>query len=346
MNELVEKITDRLLNIKQAAFHEVCPISIIDINNWEWAQGVSMYGIYKCYKEMGMEAYLSKMIQWYDSRIREGLPDKNVNTTAPMLALAYLAEETGRKDYMDLCIKWVEWIMEDMPRTKERGIQHCVSGEENHGQLWSDTLFMTVLFVAKMGTLMQNRAYIEEAKKQFLIHIKYLYDKESGLWYHGWTFEGNNNFAKAHWARGNCWYIISVVEFIEMIELDDALKNYLLDILNAQLQALKELQDISGGWHTLLDDASSYLEVSAAAGFGYGILKAVRLGLIGQQYKDMGDKALKYLKENITAEGVVENVSYGTGMGHTLEDYKKIPLCSMTYGQALAILALIEETHK
>ena len=70
------------------------------------------------------------------------------------------------------------------------------------------------------------------------------------------------------------------------------------------------------------------------------------MGLIGQQYKDMGDKALKYLKENITAEGVVENVSYGTGMGHTLEDYKKIPLCSMTYGQALAILALIEETHK
>ena len=45
MNELVEKITDRLLNIKQAAFHEVCPISIIDINNWEWAQGKYVWNI-------------------------------------------------------------------------------------------------------------------------------------------------------------------------------------------------------------------------------------------------------------------------------------------------------------
>lgn len=345
MNDLIEKIIDRLLNINEKEICEVCPISIIDIDNWEWAQGISMFGIYKCYKKLGIKKYLYDMIQWYDCRIREGIPDRNVNTTAPMLALVYLAEETGRREYMDLCVEWVDWIMKYMPRTKEGGIQHCVSGEENRGQLWIDTLFMTVLFIAKMGMLLQNSSYIEEAKKQFLIHIKYLLNKENGLWYHGWTFEGNHNFAKAQWARGNCWYTISVIEFIEMVQLKGALKEYFLDTLNAQLQTLKRFQDASGGWHTLLDDTSSYLEVSAIAGFSYGILKGLRLGLIDSQYKEMADHAVRYVKENITSEGVVKNVSYGTGMGHTLEDYKKIPLCSMAYGQALALLALLEEIH-
>ncbi len=61
---------------------------------------------------------------------------------------------------------------------------------------------MTVLPLAKIGKLLNRLDYLEEAKHQFLIHIKYLQDKKSGLWYHGWTFEGNHNYAEALWARG------------------------------------------------------------------------------------------------------------------------------------------------
>ena len=42
-------------------------------------------------------------------------------------------------------------------------------------------------------------------------------------------------------------------------------------------------------------------------------------------------------------EGVVEQVSYGTPMGRISKDfYKTIPIQPMPYGQALAILFLIE----
>lgn len=54
-----------------------------------------------------------------------------------------------------------------------------------------------MLPLAKIGLLFNKREYIEEAKKQFLIHIKYLCDNKTGLWFHGWTFEGNHNFAEA-----------------------------------------------------------------------------------------------------------------------------------------------------
>jgi unsaturated rhamnogalacturonyl hydrolase len=47
--------------------------------------------------------------------------------------------------------------------------------------------------------------------------------------------------------------------------------------------------------------------------------------------------------ENIDEHGVVQNVSYGTPMGKDSKDfYKQIPIRPMPYGQALAMLFLME----
>ena len=342
IKDVLKKTVNKMMEIKKNDFEETCPIGIIDIENWEWPQGVGMYGLWNYYKEQGEKEYLEILISWYERNISKGLPAKNVNTMAAMLTLACLAEETKRQDYFDLCNEWAKWIMEEMPRTEEGGLQHIVSGEENHNQLWIDTIFMTVLFLAKMGMLTNNSDYIEESKKQILLHIKYLYDKKTGFWFHGWTFDGRHNFANALWARGNCWYTSGVVEFIEMTGIEGGIKEYLLDTLVAQIEALEKAQDECGGWHTLLDDPETYIEISATAGFGYGILKAVRKGYISQKYKTVGEKALQCVVSNIDAGGEVKQVSYGTGMGHDLQHYKDIPLCPMTYGQALAILILGE----
>ncbi len=62
---------------------------------------------------------------------------------------------------------------------------------------------MTVMPLAKIGMLLNRPHYIREAKHQFLLHIQYLSDRKSGLFFHGWTFEdGGHNFAEGRWARG------------------------------------------------------------------------------------------------------------------------------------------------
>ena len=72
------------------------------------------------------------------------------------------------------------------------------------------------------------------------------------------------------------------------------------------------------------------------------MLKAARKGYIDQKYKETGMRALRYVMDNILEDGTADNVSYGTGMGRDLDHYRNIPLCPMTYGQALAILILME----
>lgn len=313
-------------------------------NDWEWTHGIGLYGIYKYYQLRNDERCRKIIEDWFSNRFRAGTPTKNVNTMAALLTLAYLYEERGEKSYLPYLDTWAEWVMHDMPRTEEGGLQHIVFNSENPQQLWDDTLMMSVLPLAKIGKVLGRPQYIEEAQRQFLVHTKYLCDRKTGLWFHGWTFAGRHNFAQALWARGNCWVTIAIPEFIELLDLQPGhhVREFLLDTLEAQVRALEQFQDQSGLWHTLIPDPSSYLEASAAAGFAYGILKSVRKRYLPQKYEHIGVQAAKGVLANVSADGELKNVSFGTAMGHDLDFYKKIPLTSMPYGQALAVLCLGE----
>jgi unsaturated rhamnogalacturonyl hydrolase len=121
---------------------------------------------------------------------------------------------------------------------------------------------------------------------------------------------------------------------------------FLIDTLEAQVKALEGFQDEGGLWHTLINDKSSYLEASAAAGFAYGILKAVRKGYLDAKYEPMAVKAIKAVLANISDDGELQQVSFGTPVFDDLQGYRDIPLTSMPYGQSMAILALVEYMNR
>lgn len=310
---------------------------------WEWTQGVGLFGLWKIYEETGEEEYLKKLEKYYERQMEIGLPAKNVNTTAPLLALTYVAEKNGNEAYKQICRDWAAWLVSELPRTKEGGFQHLTSDTLNEQELWDDTLFMSVLFLARMGKLEQNQAWINEAQYQFLLHTKYLADKKTGLWYHGWTFNGNHNFAEALWGRGNSWVTMAIPELFEIIDCEESVKRFLIEALDKQIESLKKYQNENGMWHTVIDDSTSYVEASATCGFAYGILKAVHLGLVDPSYEACARKALTPILDYIDAEGVLQQVSYGTPMGReSVQFYKDIELRPMPYGQAMAMLYLLE----
>lgn len=318
----------------------------------------------KFHEITGDEEALRISLLWFKDRFEIGTT-KNVNTMSPLLTAAYL-HEAKHADYLAHLDSWAEWVMYDMPRTEEGGLQHITYLVDNHQQLWDDTLMMTVLPLTKIGLVLGRQEYIEEAKRQFLLHIKYLADPQTGLWFHGtsskaysirtyiltpcyagWTFDGRHHFGKALWGRGNCWITVSIPDFIELLKLPptDGVHLFLTSTLKAQIDALVKYQDQSTGlWHTILDDPTSYLEASATAGFAYGILKALRMRLIPKEerYLKAAEKAVKGVMDNISEKGELQKVSFGTPVFNDAEEYKKIPLTSMPYGQSLALLALTE----
>ena len=331
-------------SIKNVSIDEVCKIGIIDINNWEWAQGVGLYGMYRFYEHTKNQADLDWIIDWVENNLKKGLPERNINTTAPLITVSELANLTGNEKYWDLCRDWVKWVIDPdgLPKTKYGGFQHIGSDTVNKDQLWDDTLFMTVLFLMKMGVYDKKPEYLKECEYQFQLHTQYLEDSKTGLWYHGWTFDGNHHFGEALWGRGNCWVTAFIPEYLEFTKGDCNIRRFMIQTLNAQVEALEKYQDESGLWHTLIDDENSYLEVSATAGFAYGILKGIRIGILDEKYREMAMKAVQGVIDNIAPDGTALNVSYGTGMGDDLQHYRDIPICPMTYGQAMVIMMLVE----
>ena len=346
IEEKLNLVAARMMALKNHDMKEVFPISLIDIDCWEWPQGVGLFGLYKYYTVSKKQEILDFLLSWYDARISEGIQEKNINTTSPMLTLTYLYEISGKESHLSLIKEWADWIMEEkgLIRTGDGCFQHMITGNPNDGEILIDTIFMTLLFLARAGKILGKPEYLDEVNYQVLNHIKYLFDKEAGLFYHGFNFNYNNNYGKVHWARGNCWYTVAILEYLNEFNIDPCLQRYFLSVYSSQLTALKTHADAEKKlWHTIIDDASSYIEISGSAGFLCGMIKGVKQCILsGEEYRGLIDSALDSIITYIAEDGTVENVSYGTPIGHDSEFYKNIPVRPMTYGQALMILCLAE----
>lgn len=324
----------------------------------EWTHGIGLLGLWQYYELTGEAEYLAIIEAWFRDRFAAGGTTKNINTMAVFLTLAYVYERTGNETYRPWLDAWAEWVYHDLPRTRYGGFQHLTYLEVNDEQLWDDTLMMTVMPLAKIGLVLNRPHYVEEAKRQFLLHVQYLCDRNTGLFFHGWQFTtsddnevGGHNFANARWARGNSWVTMVIPEFLELVQLDpntDAVGMILRDALDAQCKSLVSLQDPETGlWRTLLDVSvadGSYLEASATAGFAYGILKGRRKKYLAksERTEKSAIAAIHGILQNVDERGELLNTSFGTAMGHDLQHYKDIPITSMPYGQAMAIMALVE----
>ncbi|MFD0710297.1 glycoside hydrolase family 105 protein [Paenibacillus sp. GCM10027626] len=341
IDERIGRVLQGMKSLKPA-FKENVKDSIVSMDVWDWSQGVGLFAIYLFYKETGKRELLDELTAWFDRHLAQGLPGKNVNTVCPLLTMSFLYEELCREDFLEICKEWAAYVYAEMPRTPEGGISHLTVTSENEGQLWDDTLYMTVLFLGRMGVLLDQQQYVQESIHQFLVHLKYLTDVHTGLFYHGWTFLENHHFGGARWGRGNAWYTAGLIDYLDMVPVPEGVRKFLLTSLRRQTEALLPLQTEEGMWRTLLDDPDAYVESSATAGFAYGILKAVRKGYLPETFRESGQKALEAVSSRIDSAGFVHEVSYGTCVGDTWQYYRDIPRCPMPYGQAMALLMLVE----
>lgn len=361
--DAIEKVVYRLMNLGGADYSADKSNSSEDTNHgviardwgieeWDWPQGVGLYGLTKLqsyYKDNRYDEFLDS---WFQRNLKIGLPSININTTAPFLALMDLVRRTGNKQYEKMCLERAEWLMNDLPKTHDGGFQHVTSavGDRNgvslnENQIWVDTLFMAVMFLNQAGQYFNRPDFVDESVKQFLIHIKYLYEKTNGLFHHGWTFDGMNNFGGVFWCRGNSWFTYGVIDYLaafDKIPCPEGVKKYLVDTFSNQAEALAKLQDPSGLWHTVLDDETSYVEASGSGAITAGIAKGVKLGILPEKYRANAENGIKGLIGSISEDGTVLNVSAGTPVGMNKDHYRSIIVRPMAYGQSLTLLALVE----
>ena len=304
---------------------------------WNWHCGVAYYGIAKAWEVTGKGEYMDMVQKVVDEYIELGLPKLNVNACAMGHVLISLYEYTKDEKYWNIALEKMNYLRNDALRFGDNVFQHTVSDKNDFpGQAWADTLFMAGYFLLRMGRKLNDEEIIKDALNQYYWHIQYLQDEKSSLFFHGYNDMDKSHMSGVHWGRANAWAAYTMAEarylvnylYPEFMEIDCSLRD--------QLSALKRIQTENGLWRTVLDDGISYEEVSASAGIG------AAMTLYGNPlFTKSINAALKGLLANIDEDGKVMNVSGGTAVMNTVEDYRNIPKKYIQgYGQGLALAFL------
>ncbi len=228
---------------------------------------------------------------------------------APMLDLyarngdeRYL--ESAARQYRALC---------EAPRTSEGGIWSRGEGPE----LWVDFTYLMCPFMAKYGKLADEHAAIDEAFKQFRIHVRRLVDPEAKLARHAWCEKPNHFPQSTFWARGNGWLLACCAELLR-IAPDHSEAGYVREVYAEVLEAMSSWQDASGYFFHVLDDPLSNLEASSTLMYAYSAEEAVQLGidLKGMSQAELREKAIRAFKVvagGVEASGKVPGVAMVPG---------------------------------
>lgn len=180
--------------------------------------------------------------------------------------------------------------------------------------LWLDDLFMSVPAMAQMGKLTGKRMYFDDAVKQVLQFSKRMFNKEKGIYMHGWV-QGMADHPEYHWARANGWAVMTLVELLEVLPKDHPGYPKVLAQLRGHVKGLATYQSGTGFWHQLLDRNDTYLETSATAIYTYSIARAINRGYIDKRaYAPVVVLGWNAVATKVNDKGQVEGTCIGTGM--------------------------------
>ena len=189
-------------------------------------------------------------------------------------------------------------------------------------QMWCDGQYMGPALLAqiikhtgKTNNISSNDWDI--IAKQFSITWAQLYDKTTGLLYHGFTanpgddastswagISKENGFyhSASFWGRANAWYFLALVDILEVMPTDNVYYNTFKGYLTSLAAGIKKYQDeTTGCWYQVMDKVpasltGNYLEASCSSIFTAGYLKAIRLGLLDKAtYEPIAKKAYEGL---------------------------------------------------
>ena len=313
----------------------------LTINDWDWNPGVGVNCISAYYNASKRQDVLDYLIVWIERNRHKARKFQHVNVMTPFAIFPEMYRRTEDPYFLDTAVDYAEWIVANSLRTVTGAFQHGAGLTE---EIWADTIFMVVLFLARLSRQLNDKALAEEAAKQLLLHLQLLQDPETGVLFHGYQCEEQNHKSAGRWTRGNAWITVAAPMIISEVQTLVDIPSEIVERYQRMVAGLVSYQANNGLWSTIMDRPDFYQESSGSAGIACGILKAIRMRLINASYYPVVEKAVAGLLKKITPDGIVEGVSGGTPILDKAEEYNLLSCYPTMYGQGLTLMLLSEYT--
>ncbi|TAN31782.1 hypothetical protein EPN29_11250 [bacterium] len=299
---------------------------------WDWGEAVAWHGVAEAGIRLKDRSLLDSARAWLDSHA--DVRPTQLREVIPGLVATSVYEATKEPLALDLAGRVVK-LLESQPRSV-----HGVYQDSVDIPVWVDYWYEITPFLTSMARITGETRFTGWAVEQSFAFIHSSWDAAGSLFHHAY-YDINRRNSQWFWARANGWAALAGVEMLTDLASVPGVPEILLNILRRHIARVQELQDESGLWHTVLDQPSTYLEVSASVMLALAIKRGVRRGYLDAGLEAVADRGFEACVKYIDAGGNVNQVSGETHPGD-IAHYKRIPLGVYSWGQGFTILALLE----
>ncbi len=302
----------------------------------DWGQSLAMYGLLRGLSMDDNPKVRAYLRRWLAFHLSEKLW---VNYFCGSWSFALLYPDVIREfpefrmQLEDTALRIYEFMRDKALRNGEGFLLHNI----DLPHIYIDTVYYSSALLAKIGPHL-GVDWEGEAVKQIVLHLDKLQDGNKPFFIHCEENHGGKR-SEGSWARGNGWVMMTLAEMLPLLDKKSARYKNLLINFEQLGSELAKLQTKHGLWRTILDDKTSYEEVSASAMFLFAYVRARKMGL--WDHSGVIKKAARGIANSVDNTGRVIGVSEGTWPG-TLEYYKSLSTGEWWWGTGAFLLAMTE----
>jgi unsaturated rhamnogalacturonyl hydrolase len=212
-----------------------------------------------------------------------------------------------------------------LPQSGDQVVQYATG--------WTDDMFMASSVLSRVGT-----AEMSATVGKLLTTYAGRLQRPDGIFIH--AVDGPHA-----WGRGNGFALLGVTEALTYLPESWSDRGRVLEIYRKHVGALVKLQSDDGSWRQVVDEPTSYRELTVTAMTTAALARGVRLGWIDQAtYLPVINRGWSAVAARVNADGTVRDVCSGTGAQATKDYYLNRPAINGAddRGGAMALLAAIE----
>ncbi len=303
-------------------------------HKWHYEQGLMLNALHRLWHMTGNRCYFDFIRQNIDLYVQEDgsiltydQEDFKLDDIGPGRTLLRLYEEVGDEKYHKAAQR-LRRQLERQPRTSAGGFWHK---KIYPWQMWLDGLYMAAPFYAEYEKRFAASPDYVDVVRQFRLIYTQTRDPETGLLYHGWDEKRQQIWANPQtglsshfWGRGLGWYMMALVDVLEILPAETTGRENLLKQLNDLAQAILKVRDPeSKVWYQVPDQGDregNYLESSASAMFIYSFAKGANQGYLPAEYRKIAKESFRgFIAEfvHVNEDGLVDvrHACSGAGLG-------------------------------